>query len=465
MARLRKIFLSLFLLSFVASCSSLKKSSRIYKTPEVETENLYRDVESTDSTSFANVPWQQVFQDKVLQNLINEGLSNNIDLQIVINRIKAAEARYGVAKMSLLPPLSLNASASETKLTDADAAGAGDDTQEQYDVSLSTSWELDIWGKLRSAKKAEYAALLESDAYKRAVQTRLIANVSNYYYSLLALDYKLAILEETVQNRIKSVETMGSLKDAGIVTGAAVVQSEASRYAAEIVIPDVQQQIREIENALSVLLGRNPGPIERTTFDDQNIPDYFETGIPSLLLSNRPDVQQAEYALRGAFEGTKQARTYFYPALTISASAGYSNVKLDDLFRPGSVFANVAAGLFQPIFNNGTNKARLEIAKVAQEEALLNFYQTILTAGQEVSNALFAYDTAEKKAIIREQQLKSLNNSVDFTKELLNSGKSNYLDVLTSEQSLLSAQLNSIDDTLMKYQAVVNLYTALGGGW
>jgi multidrug efflux system outer membrane protein len=258
---------------------------------------------------------------------------------------------------------------------------------------------------------------------------------------------------------------MKALKEGDVVNGAAVVQSEANRYAAEVAIPDVKRSIRETENAIDILVGRPPGALNRTKLDDQQPITNLQTGIPAQLLKNRPDVQQAEYTFRSAFENTNVARTYFYPAFTITASGGFSNLQLKDFFI-NSVFYNIAAGLTQPIFNQGINKARLKTAQAQQLEALYNYQQTLLTAGQEVSNALYAYQSGVEKDGSRSKQIAALLKSVDYTEQLLRySSATNYTDVLTSEQNLLAAQLSGVNDRLQQLQAIVDLYRALGGGW
>ncbi len=326
-------------------------------------------------------------------------------------------------------------------------------------------WEADIWGKLKSNKRANLANLLQSDAYARAVQTGIVANIANDYYSLLALDKQLQITQQTVESWIATVEIMKSLKEADIVTGAAVVQSEASRYAAVVTIPDLKRNIRETENALSILLGRAPGPVERDSLAVQQPVSLLQTGIPAQLLSNRPDVQQAEYNFRYSFELTNVARTYFYPSLIINASGGFNGTALGNMFNPFSLVGNIAAGLTQPIFNQGINHARLKVAAAQQQEAVLNFQQTLLLSGQEVSNFLYDYQSAAEKTNARDSEMVNLQKAVEYTQELVRYSSANYTEVLTAQQSLLSAQLSEVDDELQKLQAIVNLYRALGGGW
>jgi NodT family efflux transporter outer membrane factor (OMF) lipoprotein len=297
------------------------------------------------------------------------------------------------------------------------------------------------------------------------VQTSLVANIVTAYYQLLALDAQLDVTRQTVLNREQDVKTVRALSEAGIVTGAAVVQSDAQRYAARVLVPGLKQQIRETENSLSQLLARAPGPIARGTLDNQPATLPLQTGIPAQLLRYRPDVQQAEAAYRSAFALTNAARAYFYPALTLTASGGYSTFAPKTLLNPASVFYSFVGGLVQPIFNQGLNKARLRVSQAQQQEALLNFRTSLLTAGQEVSNALYSYQAASDKLVERTQQLDALGKSVTYSQALLKNGFANYTEVLTAQQNLLAAQLDGISDRQQRLQAVTALYRALGGGW
>lgn len=459
------IWLVLVAISVMFSC----KVTKPYRQPDLNTNDLYRGQSTTDTTTMASMPWQTLFTDTTLKALIAEGLYQNLNLKVAVQKIAEAQASLGQAKGALFPNVSGNVSATRSKLSaaslDYPAGTVVSTVTTAYQLGISTSWEADIWGKLTSAKRAAFANLLETDAAKRAVQTQLIADIANNYYSLLALDKELEITTQTMQNRMKDVETMKALKEAAVVNGAAVVQSEANRYAAEVAIPDIKRSIRETENAIDILVGRQPGPLNRAKLDSEKMVTNLQTGIPTQLLKNRPDVQQAEYTFRAAFENTNAARTYFYPAFTITASGGFSNLQLKDFFV-NSIFYNIAAGLTQPIFNQGINKARLKTAQAQQMEALYSFQQTLLTAGGEVSNALYAYQSAMEKDGARAKQIAALEKSVDYTRQLLRfSSATNYTDVLTSEQSLLSAQLNGVNDRLQQLQAIVNLYRALGGGW
>jgi NodT family efflux transporter outer membrane factor (OMF) lipoprotein len=514
--RVPRFFLPLLLLA-AGSCQLLHP----YQRPETATTGLYRDAATTDTTTLASRPWQQLFTDPLLQKLITEGLANNRNLQVAVARIEQAQALLAQSQAAFLPSLNGRATTTLSRTrgafvgtnagggttttggtttggttpgggttgggttgggsTGGGTTGGGTTTTGttttdqstivtggspcQYLLGLSSSWEADVWGKLRSNKRSYVASLLQSEAYQRVVQTQLIADTADNYYYLLALDAQLAITQQTVQNRIRDVETMRLLKEGDVVTEAAVVQSLANRYAAEVTIPDLERNIRETENLMATLLGRVPGTIERSTLASQSAPPPLLTGVPGQLLRNRPDVQQAEYAFESSFEMTNAARAYFYPSFTITANGGLTSTTLQNLFSPSAVFASIVGGLAQPIFSQGLNRARLRRAEGLQHEYLATYQQTMFTAGQEVSNALFAYQSAVQKATIRAQQLDALQKSVDYTQELLRAGFANYTEVLTAQQSLLSAQLNGVNDVLQQRQAVTDLYHALGGGW
>lgn len=440
-----------------------------YSRPELNTGHLYREVTTQDSTNMADLPWRTLFNDPNLQSLIETGIAQNADLKQAIERMKIAEATLQQSRLAFYPSLQADVSVTDAKQSRAAQnfpAGININLETQtYRAQISSSWEADIWGKLSSAKRAAYASLLQSDAVKRAVQTQLVANIANAYYTLLALDKQLSITLLTIKSRQNNVAAMKSLKDAGRVTGASVVQSEASLYAAQVSVPDLERSIREMEHALNLLLAYPPSAINRSTLDKQIVFTALNTGVPAQLLQNRPDVQAAEFAFRAAFENTNVARAYFYPAITLTAGGGLSTLQLKDFFNQ-SVFYNLVGGLTQPIFARGQNKARLKTAQAQQQITLTTFQQSLLTAGAEVSNALYSYKTAADKREIRTKQIASLQKAVDFTQELLRySSATNYTDVLTSEQSLLAAQLSETGDQLQQLQAVVNLYRALGGGW
>lgn len=452
-------FVILAFLSCMTSCNLYRNYSR----PEMNTTGLYRSANSdkdtlaSDTNNMGNIPWRNLFKDAKLQNLVEQGLTNNLDLQSAALRVQEYQALLTTARLAYAPSLSLAPSGTISSFDKAAAT-------KTYQLPASASWEIDLFGKLLNAKRGAKANLLQSEAYRQAVQTQVIANIANGYYTLLMLDQQLAISSQTAESWKQSVETMKSLKTAGMVNEAAVVQSEANSYAVSASLPDLRRQIRETENALSLLLGQPAQTIERSSLGVQNLPEKLTAGIPVQLLANRPDVKQAEMAMAGAFANTNVARSAFYPQLTISGSGGWTNSAGGMILNPGNLIASATAGLVQPIFNRGANRAQLKVAKAQQEEARLEFQYQILNAGNEVSNALYQYKTAEDKSALRKQQIGALEQSVEYTQQLLRLGSSTYLEVLTAQQSLLNAQLTDVSDQFQRMQAVVNLYHALGGG-
>ncbi|TDW97185.1 efflux RND transporter permease subunit [Dinghuibacter silviterrae] len=459
---IRPLMVILFAGLFFSSC----KVTQPYSKPATALPTHYRDQAMVDTTTLATLPWRSLFSDPKLQALIQEGLSANLDIKSAIETIHSSEATLQQSRAALLPSLSADAGATIQKLSSAQTYGISVPSSPVYQVYLSSSWEADIWGKLKSSKKAALAGFYQSVAALQGVQTKLIADIADDYYTLLAYDAELTITHATIDNRKQDVETMRALLDGDVVTAADVVESEANLHSAEVSQYDIESQIRTTENALSVLLGRPAGPIDRSTLESQIPLRNLETGIPSQLLRNRPDILQAEYAYREAFETTNAARAYFYPTLSITAEGGLYAMAVKDFFSAGNLFGELAGGLTQPIFQQGTNKARLKQAKASQAKALNDYQSTLLNAGAEVSNDLFSYEQAIHKQVVRSAQIESLKKAVDYTHELLKyTANTNYNDVLTSEQNLLTAQLNGVADKLQELQAIVDLYVALGGGW
>lgn len=460
----KRVLNYLLFISFFAIALSSCRITKPYVSPDVDTKDLYRDLQTSDTNSIGHLKWKEVFTDQYLQDLIQKGLDNNLDLLAAYTRIQQAQAYFNQSKALLLPDLNANAGITQSRLPESQRFD-GNSSRTQYNLGLSSSWEVDIWGRLGSSKRAEFANLLQTEAAANAIKTRLIAGIANSYYRLLAMDLQLEITEKTVDNWETTVTTMKALKEAAVVTEAAVVQSEAQRYAAEVTIPDLKQNIKEIENALSILLGSAPEKIQRGTFANQKSIGILTTGIPAQLLANRPDVMQAELNFRRQFELTNIARASFYPTLSITGSAGFNSNEINNFLDPVSFLASIGGGLTQPIFNRRANKTRLEVALAQQEEALLNFKSTLLIAGQEVSDALSFYETAGQKMLVRSKQTDALQKSVDYSQELLENGFANYTEVITARQSLLQAELASVNDKLQQLSAVVDLYRSLGGGW
>ncbi|GEO08008.1 efflux transporter outer membrane subunit [Segetibacter aerophilus] len=453
-----------FIISLTALAIESCKVTQTYQAPDVNTTNLFRDVNTTDTNSLANLRWNEVFTDTTLQRLIREGIANNIDLQTAYTRITQAEAYFEQSRAAFLPTLNANAGVTRSKFSAGQGFGARPSIT-SYQLGASSSWEADIWGRLGSSRRANLANLLQSQAAARAVQTGVVSSIANFYFTLLALDQQLLITEQTVSNWDTTVTTMRALKEAARVTEAAVVQSEAQRYAAEVTIPDLKQSIRETENTLSIILGHAPTSIFRGNLLQQATLPMLTTGVPAQLLANRPDVQQAEFAYRNAFELTNVARAAFYPALVINGSAGFASLTLWDIVNPTSIAASVGAAITQPIFNRRLNRTNLVVARAQQDASFLNFRNALLNAGQEVSNAVSLNQAALEKVTIRSNQIDALERSVQYSQELLRNGFATYTEVIQARQSLLQAQLGRVNDRLQQFQATVDLYRSLGGGW
>ncbi len=438
-----------------------------YERPDIKAENLYRtDVVAQDSTSLADVSWNELFTDPILQQHIEKGLQNNFDIRIAIQNINAANAYLKQAKAGYLPSLSATANVTHQEFAKNSQFGSFfNGSLSQYQLSGNLSWEADIWGRIRSNKRAANASYLQTIAANQAVKTRVITDVANVYYQLLSLDAQLKVAEESLINRNESVDAIKALKEAGSVNEVGVKQTEAQKYATELIIEDLKTNIVLLENTMSILLGEAPKTIERGTLEQQVLNPEIKLGYSASLLSNRPDVIAAEYNLINTFELTNVARANFYPQFTLTATGGLQSIDIKEWFSANSLFANIVAGLTQPIFNQRQIRTRYEAAQAVQEQAYIQFELSLVNAGKEVSDALAQYNNESTKLEIRENQVDALKKAADYSDELLEYGLVNYLEVLTAKDNALSSELNLIDNKYRQYLAVINLYKALGGGW
>lgn len=440
----------------LGACSVYKS----YERPDMPVvDSLYCQAAATsaDTTSIASLSWRELFTDPKLQALIETGLQNNTDLNIARLKVTEAEATLMTSRLAYLPSISFEPSGT---LRSVD----GNAMTKSYDIAASASWEVDIFGKLTNAKRGAKAALEQSEAYRQAVQTQLIATIANSYYSLLMLDAQLDISERTATIWGENVRAMKALKAAGDATELAVAQSEASKLSVDASIASLRQQIDQMENTLTALLGIAPQKIDRTTIGEQRFPTELAAGVPLQLLQRRPDVRQSEAALAQAFYATNAARAAFYPSITLSGSAGWTNAAGAAITNPGQWLFTAVGSLVQPLFNRGKNIANLRIAKAQQEEALLSFRQSLLDAGTDVNNALIQWQTARQRQQIDQQQILSLESTVRSSELLMQYSSQNYLEVLTARQTLLQAELTAVSDRFDEIQGVINLYHALGGG-
>ena len=447
------------------SCRNYKE---LTKVPQPDTKNMVRDAveNSTDTTSLATIPWKTYFPDAKLQTLIAEGLDHGYNMQVAMTRIQQAEAGLYISKSAFLPTVGAAARVDYTRMS---SGNRGTDVfgyiSNVNSLGLTASWEADLWGKLNSQTKSKYAAYLNTLEYKKLIQTTLISTIAKSYYSLMALDEQLRTTKETIVLLQKSEETMQALKDAGQITAAGVEQSKALLYNTKLSVFDLESRIRQQENAICVLIGRTPGAISRGSINDQIIPSTMNGNVSVRTLANRPDVKQAELSLQSAYALTDAAKAAFYPSLSINTlSVGFAAGGVSNFFSPANLAAEIIAGITQPIFSRGQLKGNLKITKAQQDEALLTFSNTLLVAGQEVSDILYSYKSLVSKNEWRDKQVESLTKSVDYTQELLKAGEANYTEVLSAQQNLLSAQLSKVNDKLDQLTQSVSLYKALGGG-
>lgn len=447
--------------------TALMSSCRIYSSydrpKDISADGLYRDtisatgVLTSDTINFGNTPWREVFTDPQLQALIEKGLERNTDLQAAELTVEQAGFAMKVSWLNYLPSLQLSPQGTISSFD----KGAASKT---YSLPVTANWQLDLFGSIRNANGQTKSLLLQSQAYRQAVQTQVIAGISNAYFTLLMLDEQLSTTKETAELWKKNVEVMREMQKAAMTNAAAVSQSEAAYHQICASIPELERSIREVENSLSILLREPPHAISRGKMTNQQFPNKMSAGVPLQLLSNRPDVKAAEMSLREAFYATNSAYSAFYPNITLSGSAGWTNSAGGLITNPGKLLASAVASLTQPLFARGQLVANLKIAQAKQDIAKLKFEQSLLNAGQEVSNSLTQYQAAIKQAVSRKEQVASLSKTRDYTKELFQLGTATYLEIITAEQSLLSARLSLINDDFTRMQAIVNLYQALGGG-
>lgn len=430
-----------------------------YRQPETNTDGLFGALpEEVDTTSsLADLKWEELFTDASLRKLITRALEANTDLNVARLKVEEARASLSAAKQAYLPSAQLD-------LEGALSSFDGSKPTKTYSLGASASWELDFFGKLTNAKRRERAALEQSEAYRQVVQTQLIATVAESYYTLLMLDEQVAVTTETVESWKEYIRSLKALMRAGQADRATVNQAEASRLDAEASLLDLKQQVTETENTLCALLFWTPQPVARGTLGEVDFPESLSVGVPLNLLANRPDVWQAEAVLKQAFYATNQARSSFYPSVTLSGSAGWTNSGGSLVTNPGAWLLQAVGSLVQPLFQRGQLMANLKISKTQQEEALLQFQQTLLDAGAEVNNALSQWQTARQKTVLDREQVEHLKDALRDTELLMEHGTTNYLEVLTARQSLLVARLSLVADRNAEIKSVITLYHALGVG-
>lgn len=457
MRKITYLFIICINVALLSSCHIYRN----YQRPEnLPTDSLFRDTDNpsvSDSISLGDLPWQEVFQDTLLQHYIRYGLEHNTDMQTALLRVDQAKAQLTAAKLAFLPSLTLSPQGTLTST-------AGSKTVKTYELPVQASWEIDLFGNLLNAKKGTQATLLQQQAYQQAVRSELIASIANTYYSLLMLDEQVEISQSTLGVWKEQVRTMEARLKVGEETENAVTQARASLYELEATHNDLLRQQREAENSLCTLLGMTSRSLERGTLSEQQFPETLSTGVPVRLLSRRPDIVQAEMTLANAYYTTNQARSAFYPNLNLSGSAGWTNALGQAVTNPGDWILSAVASLTQPLFNRGKLISNLRVSKDEEQIALLNYKQALLDAGQEVNDALYATESAGRSLESHRKQCRELERTVYTSEALYRTGNATYLELLTARQSLLNARLNMVTDSFTQCQAVINLYQALGGG-
>lgn len=451
---MKKAILLITATALLSSCGIYNK----YQPVTVVPDNLYgEEIGASDTTNLSSMNWRELFTDSVLQVFVEKGLQNNTDYLSAQLRVEEAEATLLSAKLAFLPSFAL---APQGVVSSFDKAKA----THTYSLPVTASWEIDIFGKLRNAKQQSKTLYAQSQDYRMAVHTKLIASIANTYYTLLMLDEQLALTCETEKVWKETVRSARALMEGGQYDEAGVSQMEATYYSVQTSVLDLKEQINQTENSLALLLAETPRHYERGILSKQHFLKDLSVGIPVQMLANRPDVRSAERSLEAAFYGTNQARSAFYPSIILSGSAGWTNSAGNLIINPAKFLASAVGSLTQPLFNRGQVMAQYRIAKAQQEEAALTFQQTLLNAGSEVNDALSACQTSRNKAQLYDKQVLSLQKAVESTSLLMQHGTINYLEVLTARQTLLNAQLSQTANRFTEIQSLINLYQALGGG-
>ena len=457
---MKKLMICMSAALLLSSCGLYNK----YERPEVDTKGLIRDTQSLtdtlavqDTTTFGNMPWRSVFTDPQLQALIQQGLDNNPDLLNAALNVQMVNEALKVAKLAFLPSVAVSPQGS---LTSFDGAAA----TKSYSLPISASWNVDLFGNLLSAKRSAQMQLIATKDYQTVVKTNVISTIANLYYTLLMIDRQMEIVTDMEQLTKETWEKMQFMHENRAGYRSTAVQSaEAAYYQVQSQRVDLERQMRETENSLSLLLGQPGQAIARGKFAGQSLPTDLSTGVGIQMLANRADVHQYEMSLAQCFYDVETARSRFYPSINITGTAAFTNNS--GTINPGKWLLSAVGSLTQPIFQHGQIVAGLKVAKMQYEQAYNKWQNAIYKAGNEVSNALVAYNSYSQKAELDGKRVEVLKKNVEDTKRLMeSSANTTYLEVITAQSNLLNAEISEVTDQLSKMQAVVSLYQALGGG-
>jgi multidrug efflux system outer membrane protein len=435
-----------------------------YQRPDVPVPAQWR-VSIQQANDFANTAWWKQFQDPVLNDLVQTALQENKEVQIAAARVEEYMGRYGVTRSAQFPQVGANAAGARTRLSENPPQTTGENPGNSFQVDLGVSFELDLWGKLRNATEAARAQLLATEENRRTVILTLVSQLANSYVQLLDLDQQLAVTKATLQTRSESVRINGLRFKAGLISELDYQQAVAEYQNAAVQVPLLERQIAQQENAISLLLGRNPGKISRGVTLDRLAMPQVPGGLPSELLERRPDIRQAEQQLIAANAQIGVAKAAFFPSISLTGLLGVSSTDLSDLFEGPSRTWQFAGALAQPIFTGGALTGQLQVAEAVQKQALLNYQQTIQTAFAEVDDSLIAVSKLRQQLQDQEAQVKALQRQVDLATLRYRNGYSDYLTVVDAERNLYSAQLQYVQSQGDLFRAMVSLYKTLGGGW
>lgn len=453
----KQILLLTIALTSLSSCGIYKS----YERPvDLQTDGLYGAVQTgNDPQGTGAMHWREFFTDPTLQALIQKALAQNTSMKQTDLQILEAQEYLKCSKLAYIPSLVFSP---QGQLSSFDWAAPN----KTYSLPITASWQLGSFGQLRNSKKSAEVTVEQTKVVRMAVQQSLVANVANLYYTLCMLDAELAITEQTAENWKQSVELTKNLMQAGRSNKAAVSQSEANYLNVAASVYDLKEAITQAENAICTILGEAPHHIERTSLDAFQAPSV-QTGLPLALLQNRPDVRQAELKLASSFYNVNLAKAAFYPSLTISGTLGFTNSGGGIIVNPGKFIWNALGQLTQPLFANGALRAKKKVAEMQMEEAKMAFQQSLIAAGNEVNTALATLQKTTGKQDLISAQIIALSDALQATEALYRDNVSrsvNYLNVLTAQTGLLSAQLGQISNQFATVQATINLYQALGGG-
>jgi multidrug efflux system outer membrane protein len=437
-------------------------------------ENFRNAVTTGDTSSIADLQWKNFFTDAPLQKLIDSAIEKNYDLQVAIKNIEAAQLQFKQVKWNYVPTLGLNVTASSNRPSDNSVTGLsikqyniGTKHLEDYNANLSLSWEADIWGKIRSQNREALAQYLQTNEVKRAIQTNIVSGVSQGYYNLLMLDEQLQIAKKNVKLNDSTLRIIKLQYDAGQVTLLGVQQAQAQLEAAAQLVPQFERDITVQENGLSILAGRLPNSIERNvTLNDITFPETLSTGVPSAMVSRRPDVRSSELALNIANARVGIAKAQLYPSLTITGQGGLNTFKSSNWFNiPASLFGTVAGGIAQPLLQRKQLRTQYEVAKVDREKTVIQFRQSVLNAVGEVSDALVRLQKLKEQQTIAANRVKTLQQATTNASMLFKNGLANYLEVITAQGNVLQGELELASIKMAQLSANAELYRSLGGGW